>query len=238
VALASLTIDGLAVNYGHVSALRDVSIRAEDGQITAVLGANGAGKSTLLSAVMGIARPRRGTIRLDDRDVTSLGPAATARAGIGLVPEGRSLFPSLSVHEHFLLGARKDAGAGTEDEQLERMYDLFPSLRGREKTGAVMLSGGEQQMVAIGRALISRPRVLMLDEPSLGLAPKLVDQVLGLVERLRADGTTIVLVEQNARATLEIADRLYVLHGGRVQASGTAEELAKDDAVQRAYLGA
>lgn len=233
--MASLTIEGLAVNYGHVSALRDITLRAEDGQITAVLGANGAGKSTLLSAVMGAVKPRRGTVRLDDTDVTSFGAAATARAGISLVPEGRSLFPSLSVHEHFLLGSRE--GGAVEAEQLERMYDLFPALRGRERTGAVMLSGGEQQMVAIGRALMSRPKLLMLDEPSLGLAPKLVDQVLGLVERLRDEGTTVVLVEQNARATLEIADRAYVLHAGEVQTSGAAADLAKDDAVQRAYLG-
>lgn len=235
--MASLAIDGLTAGYGHVSALKGVSLRAEDGQITAVLGANGAGKSTLLAAVMGLAKPRHGTIKLDDRDVTSLGAASTARAGIALVPEGRSLFPSLSVHEHFLLGVRKDAQAGSEEDQLGRIYDLFPALRGRERTGAVMLSGGEQQMVAIGRALMSRPRLLMLDEPSLGLAPKLVDQVLGLVERLREEGTTIVLVEQNARATLEIADRAYVLHAGEVQTSGNATDLAKDDAVRRAYLG-
>jgi branched-chain amino acid transport system ATP-binding protein len=236
--LGSLTIDYLTVNYGHVVAVKDVSLRAEEGQITAILGANGAGKSTLLSAVMGIHRPRSGRITLDGRDITTIGAAATARAGVALVPEGRSLFPSLSVHEHFLLGLRETSGAKSESAQLNRMYDLFPTLRGRERTAAVMLSGGEQQMVAIGRALMTQPNLLMLDEPSLGLAPKLVDQVLGLIERLRNDGTTIVLVEQNARATLEIADHAYVLHGGEVQTSGAASELVNDAAVKRAYLGA
>ncbi len=235
--MASLKIEDLFVNYGHVQALKGVSMTAEHGAITAVLGANGSGKSTLLSAVMGVARPRRGRVLLDDRDITRLSPTATARSGIGLVPEGRALFPSLSVNEHFLLGARKDLAGGTESDQLAYLYDLFPALRGREDTRAVMLSGGEQQMVAIGRALISGPKVLMLDEPSLGLAPKLIDQVLMLVERLRNEGTTIVLIEQNARAALEIADHAYVLHAGTVQVSGEAAALTQEDAVERAYLG-
>jgi branched-chain amino acid transport system ATP-binding protein len=235
--LASLTIDRLTVRYGHVTALRDVSVSVGHGTITAILGANGAGKSTLLAAVMGMVMPAGGHIRVDQAEITRLRPAATWRAGVCLVPEGRALFPSLKVDEHFVVGLGVSRRAAERRERVDAVYELFPELRGREQDWAVMLSGGQQQMVAIGRALVSRPKILMLDEPSFGLAPKLVDRVLDVVESLRAAGTTIVLVEQNARAALEIADTAYVLHNGAVQAEGSAEELANDAAVQRAYFG-
>lgn len=235
--MASLTIDHLTVRYGHVTALQEVSVTVGDGAITAILGANGAGKSSLLAAVMGMVMPAGGHIRVDQTEITRLRPAATWRTGVCLVPEGRGLFPSLKVDEHFVVGLRVPRRRAEGRDRVAEVYELFPELRGREQDWAIMLSGGQQQMVAIGRALVSRPKILMLDEPSFGLAPKLVDRVLDVVESLRAGGTTVVLVEQNARAALEIADTAYVLHNGVVQAEGRASDLANDAAVQRAYFG-
>jgi branched-chain amino acid transport system ATP-binding protein len=232
-----LVVEGLTAQYGPVVAVRDLSFRVERGEIVTLLGANGAGKTTTLAAIMGIVRPSSGRVSFEGRDITGLGPETIVRLGMTLSPEGRRIFAGLTVDENLSLGAasRKDRPAVARDR--ERVLDLFPLLRSRLAQAAGTLSGGEQQQLAIARALMCAPRMLLLDEPSLGLAPKVVDLVFELVGTLRqAFGLTILLVEQNVDRALRISDRGYVLASGALRSSGTSAELRASD-LEREYLG-
>jgi len=224
--------------YGAIVALRGVSIEIREGELVALLGANGAGKSTLLSTIAGVLRPHRGKIEFRGESLVGLVPEAIVRRGLAMVPENREIFPALTVGENLRLGAyiRKDREEYLAD--LERMFALFPILQERFDQRAGTLSGGEQQQLAIARALMSHPDLLMLDEPSLGLAPKILEQVFALIEQLHESGVTILLVEQNVALSLAIADRAYVLNMGAVQASGTPEELRQHVDMASVYLGA
>jgi branched-chain amino acid transport system ATP-binding protein len=233
-----LRIDDVAVYYGGIQALKGVSMHVRPGELLAIIGANGAGKTTLLRTISGVLRARSGSIRFDNRELTRLSPYAIVRLGVAHSPEGRQLFGGLTVLENLRLGAvqRTDRSAIASD--LEYVYGLFPVLTERRLQRAGTLSGGEQQMLAIGRALMARPRLLLLDEPSLGLAPLLVERIFSVIARLKLERVTLVLVEQNARMALEVADRAYVMETGQVKLQGTAAELAANPAVERAYLGA
>jgi branched-chain amino acid transport system ATP-binding protein len=225
------------VLYGRVQALHRVSLHVDPGEVVALIGSNGAGKTTTLRAISGLVRPTRGEIRLDGRPIHTLGAEVIARRGVAHAPEGRRLFSRMTVRENLEMGAfsRRDRTRLRAD--YERVYELFPRLRERGGQLAGSLSGGEQQMVAIGRALMARPRVLLLDEPSLGLAPILVDAIFDVVREINQAGTTILLIEQNARLALQIARRAYVLETGTVALAGSAAELLESEDVQRAYLG-
>jgi branched-chain amino acid transport system ATP-binding protein len=231
-----LVVEGLTVAYGSVIAVRDVSLDVAAGEIVTVLGPNGAGKTTLLRTVAGALRPQAGSIAFEDRRVNGLAPEDVVRLGIALVPEGRHVFHALSVQENLAVGAisRRDRDAIRED--VERLLDRFPILRERSGQMAGTLSGGEQQQLAIARALMSRPRMVLLDEPSLGLAPIFVDRIFELIRELRSQGVTILLVEQNVHRALEVADRAYVLSVGRLVASGATDTLLEGE-LERAYLG-
>jgi branched-chain amino acid transport system ATP-binding protein len=233
-----LEISDLVTAYGKIEALKGVSLRAESGRITCLLGPNGAGKTTLMMSIAGILQPQRGAIRLDGVELTGLTPARIVTAGVALVPENRLVFPRMSVRENLLAGAyqRKDKAEVAIDA--ERMYARFPRLRERREQLAGTLSGGEQQMLAVARALMSRPRVLLMDEPSLGLAPLVVAEIFRIVAELNRDGTTIFLVEQNAHMALQVAHHFFLMEQGRVTFSGTPGQLAEDEVIQRAYLGA
>ena len=236
-----LDVQGLSARYGAVAALRDVSLAVRPGELVALIGANGAGKSTLLRAIAGLLVPSAGRIALEGRDITGEPPEAILRAGIALVPERRRVFADLTVVDNLELGGYalprgRDFRRGL-DAGVAEAYRLFPVLERRRRQLAGTLSGGEQQMLAIGRALMSRPRLLLCDEPSLGLAPRIVQEIMQLLGTLRAAGTTILLVEQNARMALRAADRAYVLETGSVVLSGTGAELLEDDQLKAAYLG-
>ncbi|MDW5325124.1 ABC transporter ATP-binding protein [Plantactinospora sp. KLBMP9567] len=231
-----LTVRDLHVDYAGVVALRGVDLRVEAGELVALVGANGAGKSTLLAAVSGLHRPVRGSVTFLDEDVSGLPAYRIARRGAVLVPEGRRLFGHQTVVQNLLLGGYHRT-AGEREADLARVYDLFPVLAERSGQRAGTLSGGEQQMVALGRALMSRPKLLMLDEPSLGISPKFTKMIFEVLAEIRRAGTTMLLVEQNLRAALELADRAYVLQTGEVVMSGPADELAASDEVRRSYLG-
>jgi branched-chain amino acid transport system ATP-binding protein len=231
-----LRLDGLDVYYGEIHALRGVALEVREREIVALLGNNGAGKSTTLKTVSGLLRPRRGTIMLDDRPLADVAAHDIVARGIAHVPEGRRIFNRLSVRENLAMGAylRSDGGI---DADLDRVFDLFPRLKERISQVAGTLSGGEQQMLAIGRALMANPRLLLLDEPSMGLAPVLVEQIFATIDSINRQGTTILLVEQNAAMALSIAHRGYVLETGAVVLAGSAAELAGNAEVRRAYLG-
>ncbi len=233
-----LKLEDVHARYGAIVALRGVSIEIREGELVALLGANGAGKSTLLSTIAGVLRPHRGKIEFRGESLVGLVPEAIVRRGLAMVPENREIFPALTVGENLRLGAyiRKDREEYLAD--LERMFALFPILQERFDQRAGTLSGGEQQQLAIARALMSHPDLLMLDEPSLGLAPKILEQVFALIEQLHESGVTILLVEQNVALSLAIADRAYVLNMGAVQASGTPEELRQHVDMASVYLGA
>ncbi|MGX7672727.1 ABC transporter ATP-binding protein [Plantactinospora sp. DSM 117369] len=231
-----LTVQDLHVDYAGVVALRGVDLRVEAGELVALVGANGAGKSTLLAAVSGLHRPVRGSVTFLDEDVSGLPAYRIARRGAVLVPEGRRLFGHQTVVQNLLLGGYHRT-APEREADLARVYDLFPVLAERSGQRAGTLSGGEQQMVALGRALMSRPKLLMLDEPSLGISPKFTRMIFEVLAEIRRAGTTMLLVEQNLRAALELADRAYVLQTGEVVMSGPADELAASDEVRRSYLG-
>ncbi len=230
-----LAVQGLGVSYRKVRAVDDVSFTVRAGEVVALLGANGAGKSTLLRAIAGVVRPDAGSVRFEGTDITGWASHRVARRGLRLVPEGRGLLARMTVWENLVMGQYATA-AGTPRD-LEAALERFPILRQRSGQVAATLSGGEQQMLAIARALVARPRLLMLDEPSLGLAPRLVREIFAVVAELKREGVTIVLVEQNARQALAIADRAYILETGQVVLSGPAAELAAGEGVQRAYLG-
>ncbi len=233
-----LKLEDVHARYGAIVALRGVSIEIREGELVALLGANGAGKSTLLSTIAGVLRPHRGKVEFRGESLVGLVPETIVRRGLAMVPENREIFPALTVGENLRLGAyiRKDREEYLAD--LERMFALFPILQERFDQRAGTLSGGEQQQLAIARALMSHPDLLMLDEPSLGLAPKILEQVFALIEHLHESGVTILLVEQNVALSLAIADRAYVLNMGAVQASGTPEELRQHVDMASVYLGA
>jgi len=230
-----LAVESLDVHYGAIHALRQVSFEAKAGEIVSLIGSNGAGKSTLLRAISGLLRPSGGRIRLRGADVTRAAPEAIVALGCSHVPEGRRIFANLTVLENLQMGAWP--GRAPEAAGIERVLTLFPRLKERLTQAGGTLSGGEQQMLAIGRALMAAPAVLLLDEPSLGLAPLLVRQIFEIVREIHAQGTTVVLVEQNAHQALRIAGRAYVLETGSLVLSGPADELARDPRVRRAYLG-
>jgi len=232
-----LTVSDLHLRYGKVNALRGVSLRVDEGEIVALIGANGAGKTTTLKAISGIIRPFAGQIRLGDSDLTRASPRDILQAGIAHCPEGRRIFPHLTVRDNLELGAylRDDHAAVAAD--MERLFGRFPILAERSEQVAGTLSGGEQQMLAISRALMSRPKLILFDEPSLGLAPKLVEQIFEIVAEVRAEGLTVVMVEQNAFAALQLCDRAYVLETGTIALQGSGRELLKNPKVQTVYLG-
>jgi len=231
-----LRVDKLESRYGRIPALKGVSLRVQAGELVALVGANGAGKSTLLRALSGVQPVAGGRIEFEGRDVTATSPEARVAAGIVQVPEGRQVFGPLSVEDNLRLGAYRRGRAQTA-ESLERVYTLFPALAERRAQPAGNLSGGQQQMLAMGRALMARPRLLLLDEPSMGLAPRLVAGIFACVAQLRAADTALFLVDQNAHAALAIADRGYVLETGTIVLSGTRAELLADAGVRSAYLG-
>jgi branched-chain amino acid transport system ATP-binding protein len=235
-----LRVRSLTAGYGSIEVLHGVSLHVDPGEIVTIVGANGAGKSTLLNAVAGVVRPTEGGVAFESRGITASDPEAVVAAGCVLVPEGRQIFPDLSVHDNLLLGGYlrwRREGRRAAAAEIRGICELFPVLADRREQRAGTLSGGEQQMVALGRALMARPRLLMMDEPSIGLAPLVVKEIFAVISRLRGRGTTILLVEQNARAALAIADRGYVMETGRIMLEGTAQELMANHDVRRAYLG-
>jgi branched-chain amino acid transport system ATP-binding protein len=234
-----LEVRDLHVAYGAgVRALQGVSLRVRPGEVVALIGANGAGKTTLLKAIAGLVRPQAGDVTLDGRAIGGVDPADRVTLGVALVPEGRRLFSRLSVAENLTLGTYRNGDPGHRRQMLERIHGLFPVLRDRARQRAGTLSGGEAQMLAIARALMSRPRFLMLDEPSLGIMPRLVDQVMDSLRQLHeTEGLTMFLVEQNVSAALDLADRGYVLQTGRIVLEGASAELRDSDLVRKAYLG-
>jgi branched-chain amino acid transport system ATP-binding protein len=232
-----LEVQGVNTYYGNIHALKDVSIEVEKGEIVTIIGANGAGKSTMLKTTSGLLKPRTGSIRLEGEDLTRLRPHEIVMKGVVQVPEGRRVFGRLTVKENLEMGAFTSNDNRHNQENMERVFTLFPRLKERSKQVAGTLSGGEQQMLAMGRALMSNPRVLLLDEPSMGLAPVLVDSIFDTIRRLHAAGTTILLVEQNARMALQVANRGYVLQSGTIMMSDSAEKLADNEMVRKAYLG-
>ncbi|KAA0944379.1 ABC transporter ATP-binding protein [Sporosarcina sp. ANT_H38] len=232
-----LKVDNLNVYYGSIHALKGVSLHVDEGEIVTLIGANGAGKSTLLKTLSGLLKPKQGTIEYLNDSIAGKQAQAIVKAGISHVPEGRRVFADMSVEENIELGAflRKDKAGIQQDFQ--KVYEIFPRLHERRKQSAGTLSGGEQQMLAMGRAIMAKPKLLLLDEPSMGLAPLMVKTIFQVVKDIKQEGTTILLVEQNANMALSIADRAYVIETGRVILSGTAEELRASEEIKNAYLG-
>lgn len=232
-----LKIENLHVYYGAIHALKGISLEVNEGEIVTLIGANGAGKTTTLHTVSGLIRPKEGSILFEGQDISKVAPQNIVAAGLSQVPEGRRVFANMSVRKNLELGAylRKDKKENARN--MEKVFESFPRLKEREKQFAGTLSGGEQQMLAMGRALMSSPKLMVLDEPSMGLAPLLVKDIFSIIERINSEGTTILLVEQNAHMALSIADRAYVLETGKVVLSGDATELADSEEVKKAYLG-
>jgi branched-chain amino acid transport system ATP-binding protein len=235
--MSLLRLENVSAGYGAVEVLADVTIDVAAGEVVTIVGANGAGKTTILRTIAGLIRPRSGRKLVDGNDASSLAPPAIVDLGITLVPEGRQLFPFMSVRENLMLGAYKPAARAAIPERMEEVLTLFPRVRERLDQHAGSLSGGEQQMVAIARGMMANPRLLMFDEPSLGLAPMIVKQVFEIVDRVVASGTTVLIVEQNIFHTLSIATRGYVLENGRIVMQDTGPALLRDPHVRRAYLG-
>ena len=232
-----LRLDAVEAGYGDVTAVRAVSLEVRAGEIVALIGSNGAGKTTTLRAISGLLPLRQGHVELDGRRLSGLGPAAVVAAGIAHVPEGRQLFPTMTVQENLELGARTAEGRARRGETLARVFELFPRLSERQRQLAGTLSGGEQQMVAMARALMGRPRLICMDEPTMGLSPLFVDRVLDLIETINREGITVFMVEQNASLALQIAHHAYVLQTGRIMLSGPAGKLLADPRIRSAYLG-
>ena len=232
-----LKVDNINVFYGAIHAIKGISIDVSDKEIVTLIGSNGAGKSTTLRTISGLMKPKTGTIKFEDKDITGVSAHKIVGMGLCQVPEGRHVFSNMTVMENLQLGAylRKDKAGISQD--LEDVFKKFPRLLERKLQVAGTLSGGEQQMLAMGRALMSRPRLLLLDEPSMGLAPLLVKEIFNIIKEINESGTTILLVEQNAKMALDIADKAYVLETGRITMAGTAKELQNSEAVQKAYLG-
>jgi branched-chain amino acid transport system ATP-binding protein len=236
--MALLQVDNLSVSYGAIQALRGCSLRVEKGEIVTLIGGNGAGKSTMLRTISGLLTPKQGTIRFVGKDIHGEPPHAIAQSGLVHVPEGRGIFANLTVDENLQIGAYSRTDVDQIRKDREMALDLFPRVRERLKQAAGTLSGGEQQMVAIARALLARPELLMLDEPSLGLAPQVVQTIFQVIREINKTGTTILLVEQNAAMALKVAHRAYVIEVGSIEMEGPAADLAKSDEVRKAYLGA
>jgi len=232
-----LKVEQLSVKYGAFYALRDVSLTIEDGNITTIAGANGAGKTTLINTISGVLKPLSGHLTFENVELTRLKGHEIASLGVVQVPEGRKLFPEMTVYENLMMGGYNPRARPLRAESMEQAFQLFPVLRERSKQLARTLSGGEQQMLSIGRAMMAKPRLLMFDEPSLGLAPLLVREIFGSIERLKAQGLTILLVEQNIRHSLQIADYAYVLETGQVVLEGTGREVMENEHTKKAYLG-
>lgn len=232
-----LEVEGLCVNYGHIEAIRNISFSVEEGQVATLIGANGAGKTTTLKTISGLRKVREGKVVFDGKDITHIKPEARVRMGLSQSPEGRGVFPGMTVRENLDMGAfvRRDKTAIAQD--FDRVLGLFPRLAERINQVAGTLSGGEQQMVAMGRALMARPRLVLLDEPSMGLAPKLIAQIFDIITEINEQGTTVLLVEQNAAQALKRAHTAHVLETGEIVRSGTGAELADDPSVRAAYLG-
>lgn len=235
--MAMLEVKNLEVYYGVICALKGISFEVNEGEVVSLIGANGAGKTTMMQSVVGIIPKRNGTVIFDGHDITKTPCHKVVKLGMTQVPEGRHVFQELTVYENLMMGAYTIRDQQQFRNDLESIFDRFPRLAERRKQVAGTLSGGEQQMLAMSRALMSHPKLLMLDEPSMGLAPILVDQIFDIIKELHASGTTILLVEQNASKALEIADRAYVLETGSITLSGTGAELATSDEVRKAYLG-
>lgn len=231
-----LEVQGLKAGYGVITAVKGIDLQVNEGEIVTLIGSNGAGKSTTLRALSGIVRPSAGTVTFRGSRVDRLAAHKIVKLGMSHVPEGRGVFHTLSVHENLLMGAYQRSDGGLQDD-LDRVYTLFPRLKERESQAGGTLSGGEQQMLAMGRALMARPTLLLLDEPSMGLSPILVDTIFETIRSIRQQGATVLLVEQNALMALEIADRAYVIESGVITLQGTGAELSNDDSVRRAYLG-
>ena len=231
-----LQLEHVVVNYGSIQALRDVSFTVEEGEIVTLIGSNGAGKSTTMRAITGLKELSAGKIYYEDQDISGWTTRTKVEHGIILSPEGRQIFPRFSVLENLKMGGYMRTKAQCE-ETLQVVHELFPILKEREGQAAGTLSGGEQQMLAVGRAMMGKPKLLLLDEPSLGLAPLIVKDIFHLIKQIREMGTTVLLVEQNARSALKISDRAYVLETGKIVLAGTAGELLRSDEVQKAYLG-
>ena len=234
--MALLTVDNIHVYYGSIHAVKGISFEVNEGEVVTLIGANGAGKSTVLNTVSGLLHPRSGSVHFDGHDLKGVPAHKMVQRGLAQVPEGRRVFLQMTVEENLQMGAFTQPNS-TIAPGLEDVYQRFPRLLERRHQVAGTLSGGEQQMLAMGRALMSRPKLLMLDEPSMGLAPILVDQIFEIIKELHAGGTTILLVEQNAQAALSVADRGYVLETGKIVATGTGRDLLNDESVKRAYLG-
>ena len=234
-----LSVKNLVTSYGLIKALKGVSLEAKKGAVTCILGPNGAGKTTLMFTLAGILEPDEGAVSLLDQDLTGLGAPKILGKGLALVPENRLVFADLSVYENLLAGAftRSRAMAAQVSEDIEKMYQRFPILKDRHDQPAGNLSGGEQQMLALARALMSRPSILLMDEPSVGLSPIIVDEIFAIIKQLNKDGMSILLVEQNATKALQVADYFYLLDQGKVTFSGTPDQLKDDDIIKRAYLG-
>ena len=231
-----LKVENMNVYYGAIHAIKGISFHVDQGEVVTLIGANGAGKSTTLQTVSGLLRSRTGSIQFCGENISNVPSHKIVEKGLAQVPEGRRIFLQMSVEENLEMGAYTQRSSGV-DEDLEKVYTQFPRLKERRRQIAGTLSGGEQQMLAIGRALMSHPRLLMLDEPSMGLAPILVEQIFDIIRQLHEDGTTILLVEQNAQMALSVADRAYVMETGKITLSGTGSELAASDEVKKAYLG-
>ncbi|MGK5684511.1 ABC transporter ATP-binding protein [Actinoplanes sp. URMC 104] len=232
-----LEIDNVTLAYGRIQALHGISLTVGQGEVVALIGANGAGKSTTMRAISGLRPVSQGTIRFDGEDITKLRADLRVVRGVSQSPEGRGIFPGMSVRENLEMGAYTRRSRSEIDEDMERAFTLFPRLKEREKQAGGTLSGGEQQMLAVGRALMSRPKLLLLDEPSMGLAPMLIQQIFDIIVEINQQGTTVLLVEQNAQQALSRAHRAYVLETGRIVKEGTGAELLHDPAVKDAYLG-
>jgi branched-chain amino acid transport system ATP-binding protein len=234
-----LEVDSLCVNYGRIEAIRNISFSVDEGSVVTLIGANGAGKTTTMKTVSGLRPVRSGTIMFDGRDITSMPSHQRVVLGISQSPEGRRCFPGMTVLENLEMGAytRRDRKSGAVEQDRQRVFDLFPRMDERKHQVAGTLSGGEQQMLAIGRALMAHPRLLMLDEPSMGLAPKLIQSIFAIIAEINSQGTTVLLVEQNASQALKRADHAYVLESGEIVRDGTGDDLSSDPAVKAAYLG-
>ncbi len=236
--MSLLSVNNLSVSYGAIEAIRNCSLRVEQGEIVTLIGGNGAGKSTMLRTISGLLTPKQGTIRFEGQEIQGQPPHRIAQSGLVHVPEGRGIFANLTVEENLQLGAYSRSDHAEIRKDRDRALELFPRVRERLKQAAGTLSGGEQQMVAIARAMLSRPQLLMLDEPSLGLAPQIVQTIFQVIREINNSGTTILLVEQNAAMALKVAHRAYVIEVGSIEMEGPAAELASSDEVRKAYLGA
>lgn len=235
--MALLEVKGLEVYYGVIQALKGIDFEVNEGEIVTLIGANGAGKTTTMQSVIGLIPPKAGTVSFEGKEITHLPCHKIVSLGMSQVPEGRRVFQELTVYQNLLMGAYIQKNKKAIKEDIEKIYARFPRLEERKNQIAGTLSGGEQQMLAMGRALMSRPKLLMLDEPSMGLSPLLVDEVFTIIKDLNKEGTTVLLVEQNAGKSLAISDRAYVLENGRIVLSGTGEELLQSEEVKKAYLG-